>query len=102
MNPPSLFDGPEFDERADALRLTGQIRRVADCMKDEQWRTLSEIATWTGDPEASVSAQLRHLRKEKFGKHTVDRQRRGIPARRTSGLWEYRLRIRKAGEERIP
>jgi len=35
--------------------------------------TLAAIAKETGDPEASISAQLRHLRKEKHGSHSVDK-----------------------------
>ena len=33
--------------------------------KGGDWRTLRSIADCTGDPEASVSAQLRHLRKDR-------------------------------------
>ena len=82
------FDGPAYDRQFDHTRLTGQILRVYECMKDGNWRTLDEISRRTGDPHASVSAQLRHLRKPKFGSHTVERQTRGD---RSAGLWEYRL-----------
>jgi hypothetical protein len=82
------FDGPAYDAEHDHARLTGQIRRVWACMSDGRWRTLSEIADATGDPHASISAQLRHLRKRKWGEHTVDKRRRGDPG---NGLWEYRL-----------
>ena len=43
-----------------------------------------------GDPEASASAQLRHLRKPRFGSHTVEKRNRGA---REFGLWEYRLTL---------
>jgi hypothetical protein len=56
-------------------------------MKDGQWRTLEQIADMTGDPTPSVSAQLRHLRKPRFGSHTVDRRHVG------GGLYEYRLEV---------
>jgi predicted transcriptional regulator len=82
------FDGPDYVPDLDKARLTGQILRVYACMMDGQWRTLDEIAYVTGDPEASVSAQLRHLRKEKFGSHEVRKRRRGEGKR---GLWEYQL-----------
>ena len=78
------FNGPDLTEQ-DEIRLTGQIQRVFDCMKDGQWRTLNNIAAVTGDPHASVSAQLRHLRKKEFGSHTVDRRHVG------NGLYEYQL-----------
>lgn len=82
------FDGPAYQRELDFARLTGQIRRVYDCMRGGAWRTLAEIAAITGDPETSVSAQLRHLRKPKFGSHQVERRSRGD---RERGLYEYRV-----------
>jgi hypothetical protein len=83
------FDGPVYAPAVDYERLTGQLLRVYAAIQDGQWRTLREIAEQTGDPESSVSAQLRHLRKDKFGAFTIEKQPRGD---RTIGLWEYRLR----------
>lgn len=83
--PRARFDGADYDHDRDSARLTGQILRVFDLMKDQQWRTLREIAAATGDPESSISAQLRHLRKERFGSHTVEREHVG------GGLFRYRL-----------
>ena len=57
-------------------------------MIDGEWRTLSEIEFITGDPQASISAQLRHLRKERFGGYLVELRSRGD---RENGLFEYRL-----------
>lgn len=79
------FDGTDYVAERDNARLTGQILRVWECMASGQWRTLREIADITGDPEASVSAQLRHLRKERFGSHKVEREHVG------KGLYKYRL-----------
>ena len=75
---------PEFDFK----RLAAQKRRVYNVMKDGQWHALFEIAEETGDPEASISAQLRDFRKERFGGWWVGRRRRGKPSR---GLYEYKL-----------
>lgn len=82
---PLRFDGPEYIPKRDQRRLTGQAERIFTLMKDSQWRTLPDIAKVTGDPEASISAQLRHFRKPRFGSHTVNR--RHIIA----GLFEYQL-----------
>ena len=87
---PLRFNGPAYDPTHDQKRLTGQILRVYTLMQDARWRTLAEIEQATGDPPASVSAQLRHLRKQRFGSHDVDKRRRGD---RLRGLWEYRLRV---------
>lgn len=89
--PKAHFDGPEyqpFQPSFDFLRLTGQIKRIFTLMSDSRWRSLAEIAAITNDPEASISAQLRHMRKKKFGEHTIERRRRGDVKR---GLCEYRL-----------
>ncbi len=84
------FNGAEYDAGKDKRRLTGQILRVFMAMSDGCWRTLGEIAQITGDPEASVSAQLRHLRKKRFGEYVVERRARGD---REHGLFEYRVVI---------
>ena len=82
-----LFDGADYDEDRDRERLTGQLRRIYDCMADGVWRTVNEIHDCTGDPHNSISAQLRNLRKADFGKHNVpSRIREG-----TTALTEYRL-----------
>ena len=82
------FNGPDYDPEFDDERLTKQLDRIFNLMKDGNWRTLSEISQITGDPPASISAQLRHLRKERFGSHTVLKRNRGD---REHGLFEYRL-----------
>lgn len=82
------FNGSDYQADADNARLTGQIARVYELMRDGCWRTLDEIAGETGDPQASISAQLRHLRKPRFGAHTVEKRPRG---ERMHGLFEYRL-----------
>lgn len=79
------FDGETYWSALDHERLGKQLLRVGRQMADGQWHTLAELAAATGDPEASISARLRDLRKRKFGGHTVNRQRM------TGGLWRYRL-----------
>ncbi|HTP69227.1 MAG TPA: hypothetical protein VMJ35_10025 [Dongiaceae bacterium] len=62
----------------------------------EAWMTLAELARKTEFPEASISAQLRHLRKEEHGGWEVEkRKREWLEPFRTNGqerVWEYRLR----------
>ena len=82
---PLRFDGADYLPWRDDERLTAQLQRVWRAMSDGRWHTLSALAMSTGDPEASVSAQLRHLRKDRFGGHTVEKQYQG------DGLFEYRL-----------
>lgn len=90
------FAGDDYDPKHDDARLTGQIERVFELMKDGRWRTLQEIEAATGDPQASISAQLRHLRKGRFGGHRVEKRSRGERGR---GLFEYRL-IVNGGDSR--
>jgi hypothetical protein len=86
----SRFDGETYDAAQDEARLAGQMLRVAKCMADGEWRTLEEIAAEAGDPEASVSARLRDLRKRKFGNFVVERRARGD---RKHGNFEYRVTV---------
>lgn len=78
------FEGPDLGP-SDQVRLTAQQQRIVECLADGRWYTLHEISVESGAPEASASAQLRHLRKPRFGSHTVERRHVG------HGLYEYRL-----------
>lgn len=81
------FDGDTYDHKRDGSRLSGQYERVFDAMKDGRWRTLDDIWLATNCPQASISARLRDMRKERFGGHTVDRRYVA------NGEWEYRLLV---------
>ena len=82
------FDGADYKPKRDTPRLTKQYMRVFDLMKDGEWRSLRAIANSTGDPEAYVSAQLRHMRKERFGGHTLNKKYVD------NGLYIYQLIVR--------
>lgn len=75
---------------ADESRLTAQFGRIFSLMCDAGWRTLDEIAERTGDPTPSISAQLRHMRKARFGGHVVERRHIA------NGLYEYRLIVNES------
>lgn len=78
--------GPAFQPQLDEARLERQHERIRDWMLSmTTWRTLAEIAAALGYPEASVSAQLRHLRKPQFGRYVVTKRRRA------DARWEYRV-----------
>ena len=83
------YDGSDYVADRDDDRLTGQLKRIWRCMRDGTPRSLHEIATITGDPEASISAQLRHLRKERFGGHEVTKEYQG------GGLYLYVLTVKE-------
>ena len=82
---------------ADVLHPNGRItRRQSDVIRDvmlqdRSWATLKQIGQLTGYAEASISAQLRNLRKSQFGAYSVKKQRRA------DRVWEYRV----AGPESI-
>lgn len=78
-------DGATFEAARDEARLNAQQQRVYAVVRDGAWRTLSAIAALAGDPEASVSARLRDLRKPRFGNYQVERRNAG------GGTWEYRV-----------
>lgn len=79
------FDGSDYQPARDDVRLTGQLLRIWSVVCDGAWRTLDQIAAATGDPQASISAQLRHLRKPRFGAHKVEREHV------KDGLYRYRV-----------
>lgn len=65
----------------------------AECARSQEggsggWLTLGEIAELTAFSETSISAQLRNLRKPKFGGYAIEKRRSG---RRGGTRWEYRM-----------
>jgi len=83
------FDGSDYNPARDDVRLTGQLLRVWNVMSGGTWKTLDQISRETGDPAASISAQLRHLRKQRFGGHAVEKEYMG------NGLYRYRVIVNK-------
>ncbi len=84
------FDGSDYVHKRDSFRLSGQILRIYNIMKDGKWRTLDEINKITNDPQASISAQLRNLRKKRFGDHCIEKR---LKTGYGDGLYEYLLFI---------
>jgi len=79
------FDGDDYSPVRDDARLRGQQLRIWAFMRNGSWQSLFDIAAATGDPEASISAQLRHLRKPRFGAFKVLKQRHA------GGYYLYRV-----------
>jgi hypothetical protein len=90
--------GPSYRSDVDRDRLSTQQDRLRTFMLQNsacnRWLTLAEIRSglesrWIAKfPEASVSAQLRHLRKMAFGSHRLQKRRRGEAV---AGIYEYLL-----------
>jgi|SRR5215469_10796086 len=90
--------GDTYDPLLDKDRLGTELRAVYSLMIDSEWRTLKEIQAQIGlGSEAGISARLRDLRKARFGRHTVNRRRRGDGK---DGLFEYQF-IPNQGTERV-
>ena len=62
----------------------------------DMWLTLEELARVTKYPPASISAQLRHLRKPEFGGYVVEKRRCEVEEAQRSTkrerVWEYQMR----------
>lgn len=86
---PFSFDGSTYEPALDRRRLTGQLLRVWEVVRNGQWYTLAGLEILTGDPQASISSRLRDLRKPRFGGYVVER-------RRVLGTHEYRV-LREEG-----
>jgi hypothetical protein len=92
----------------DARRLRSQREIIRDVMLSaaecESWLTLGELRALTRYGEASISAQLRHLRKaENGGYEVVKRHREGVSMARPGAdgrgecVWEYRISRGESG-----
>jgi hypothetical protein len=61
----------------------------------ETWLTLEELAKLTHYPPASISAQLRHLRKPEYGAYVVEKRQRNVGkvlrGEDFGAVWEYQL-----------
>jgi hypothetical protein len=97
--------GPAYSELRDGARAITQVEVIRDVLfsaeecrpRDGGWMTLRELGDLTTYGEASISAQLRHLRKRRFGGYVIEKRRRGAPG---SGVWEYRIAGRTERAER--
>jgi hypothetical protein len=112
-------------EGGDAMRRTKQtearpviLRKQREVIRDVMlsagqcatWLTLDELAKLTHYPPASISAQLRHMRKPRFGAYEVVKRCRTVnKAMRAEGfgtVWEYsvlqhrRVRVRRVRNRR--
>ncbi len=87
------FDGDDYVSERDKPRLTLQIHQVRMYMEGARWLSVKEISAELNHPEPSVSAQIRNLRKEKFGSRIVERRYQG------NGLYEFRLMPKECGDE---
>lgn len=72
-----VFDGADYNHKRDSVRLSSQLERIFNLMKDGRFRSLKDISQIVGAGEASVSANLRNSRKERFGGHTLNRKSLG-------------------------
>jgi hypothetical protein len=116
--------GPAFDESMDRERILTQLEVIRDILlsaaecadavalrpyrllwnpaqlaEDAGWMTLRELAELTSYGEASISAQLRHLRKPQFGSYVVEKRHRSFGRRTT---WEYRIAGRREYMNLLP
>ena len=87
------FDGSDIIPELDQKRLSRKLLDIYNVMKDSVWRTPDELTDILKMKDkrvnaSSTSANLRNLRKKRFGFHTVEKQRKGD---QSSGLWEYKL-----------
>ncbi len=86
------FDGDDYNRQRDHIRLSTQLDRVYRVVRDGKWYTLAEIAAKTNSPEASVSAQLRNLRKDKF-KQEYGNDYDIVREHVSGGLYRYQMRF---------
>lgn len=85
LNKEPDFDGADYQPDRDKQRLTTGQHKVRMYMENAGWKTIMQISEALDMYPPSVSADLRNLRKERFGGRTVDR--RYV----RNGVYEYYL-----------
>ncbi len=86
--------GAAYDPVIDQPRLANQRDAIREFMLKGGWHTLAEIEAALGYPQASISANLRHLAKPQFGGYRKEKQRRCLPfGGEPTGTWEYKLSL---------
>ena len=88
--------------RRELLRIARRRQRDVLCdvmlsaRQCETWLTLDELAKLTHYPPASISAQLRHLRKRENGGYVVEKRPRTVGkvlrGEDFGTVWEYQIR----------
>src|SRR5713226_2095508 len=88
--------------RRELLRIARRRQRDVLCdvmlsaRQCETWLTLDELAKLTHYPPASISAQLRHLRKPEYGGFAVEKRPRAVGkvlrGEDFGTVWEYQLK----------
>ncbi|HEY6267092.1 MAG TPA: hypothetical protein VIX11_02250 [Candidatus Acidoferrum sp.] len=89
-------------QRRELIRIARRRQRDVLCdvmlsaRQCETWLTLDELSKLTHYPPASISAQLRHLRKPEYGGYAVEKRQRAA-GRALCGedfgtVWEYQIK----------
>ena len=88
--------------RGELLRMARRRQRDVLCdvmlsaRQCETWLTLDELSKLTHYPPASISAQLRHLRKPEYGGFAVEKRPRAagkvLRGEDFGTVWEYQLK----------
>jgi hypothetical protein len=89
-------------QRRELIRIARRRQRDVLCdvmlsaRQCETWLTLDELANLPHYPPASISAQLRHLRKPEYGGYAVEKRQRAA-GRTLRGedfgtVWEYQIK----------
>lgn len=85
QNAQEPFDGVTYQDK-DYTRLSGQLLRVFEVMKDGRWYGASQLCELANVSPLSITARIRDLRKDRFGKHAIETKRAN-----DTGLFLYRL-----------
>jgi hypothetical protein len=89
-------------QRSELMRIARRRQRDVLCdvmlsaRQCETWLTLDELAKLTHYPHASISAQLRHLRKPEYGGFVVEKRPRDagrvLRGEEFGTVWEYQIK----------
>jgi hypothetical protein len=67
------------------------LYKLLSVVKDGKWRTIKQLSDATGNIPTAASANMRNLRKAKYGGYIIERRHLG------NGLYEYRMALDEDG-----
>lgn len=69
-----VFDGDDYNHGRDSERLGTQLERIKEAVIGKGFFTYEQIALMSGAPLTSIPAQIRNLKKARFGGYKVERR----------------------------
>ena len=84
----------EKDKKIKKTQTESILEFLTENTKNHQWTPLSDFELKFGYSQSSISAQLRNLRKKKYGSHIIEKKY-------DNKKWYYKLGVQKKESEQL-